>query len=162
MGKATISVGEDGVPHVYFTGVYEYSMDDRGRLPLPPRFRPEFRDGLVLTQGTPDACVRVYQNSKFEELAAEIMLEPVTTEAGRVMRRTFFSAAFATELDAQGRVLVPPPLRRWANLSADVVVTGTGDAMEIWNKTDFEATRPAEEQMLSRLWGQGSAGAGAE
>jgi MraZ protein len=137
-------------------------MDDRGRLPMPPRFRPDLKSGLVLTQGTPDACVRVYPNTRFEELAAEIMREPLTTEAGRVMRRSFFSAAFATELDGQGRVLVPPPLRRWANLSADVVVTGIGDALEIWNKQDFEASRAAEEQQLAQLWGQSSSGAGAE
>jgi MraZ protein len=147
---------------VYFTGVYEYSMDDRGRLPMPPRFRGDLKSGMVLTQGTPDACVRVYANSRFEELAAEIMQEPMTTEAGRIMRRSFFGAAFATELDAQGRVLVPPALRRWANLSTDVVVTGIGDALEIWNKTDFEATRPAEEEVLSRLWGQPSSVAEAE
>jgi MraZ protein len=137
-------------------------MDDRGRLPMPPRFRPDLKSGLVLTQGTPDACVRVYANTRFEELAAEIMREPLTTEAGRVIRRGFFSAAFATELDGQGRVLVPPPLRRWANLSAEVVVTGIGDALEIWNKQDFEASRPAEEQQLAQLWGQSSSGAGAE
>lgn len=125
---------------------------------MPPRFRADLKSGLVLTQGTPDACIRVYPNGRFEELAADIMREPVTTEAGRVMRRSFFSAAFATELDAQGRVLVPPPLRRWANLSAEVVVTGTGDALEIWNKGDFEASRPAEEEILSRLWGHSSPG----
>ena len=147
---------------MYFTGVYEYSMDDRGRLPMPPRFRGDLKSGLVLTQGTPDPCIRVYPNSRFEELAGEIMREPVTTEAGRVMRRSFFSASFATELDAQGRVLVPPQLRRWANLSADVVVTGIGDALEIWNKGDFEATRPDEEEILAHLWGRGTAGAATE
>ncbi len=139
---------------MHFLGTYEYSMDDRGRVPLPPRFRPELkRDGLVLTQGTPDRCVRGYPNAKFEEMAAIIMSQPVTTEAGRVLRRVFFSAAFATELDGQGRVLVPPPLRRWAHLAGEVVVTGTGDALEIWNQSEFESTRPAEELIVSRMWG---------
>ncbi len=143
---------------MYFTGVYEYSMDDRGRIPLPPRFRRELQDGVVLTQGTPDRCLRVYPSAKFDEMASLIMAEPLTTEAGRVARRVFFSSSFPTELDGQGRVLVPPPLRRWANLEGAVVVTGSGDAMEIWNATDFNESRTAEEEVASRLWGATAGG----
>jgi MraZ protein len=138
---------------MYFTGVYEYSMDDRGRIPLPPRFRRDLQDGVVLTQGTPDRCLRVYSNAKFEEMAALIQAEPATTEAGRVGRRVFFSGSHTTELDGQGRVLVPPTMRRWAGLAGEVVVTGSGDWMEIWAAGDFSDSRPAEEEVASRLWG---------
>ena len=138
---------------MYFTGVYEYSMDDRGRIPLPPRFRRDLQDGVVLTQGTPDRCLRVYPNAKFEEMAALVMAEPPTTEAGRVGRRVFFSGSHTTELDGQGRVLVPPTMRRWANLDGDIVVSGSGDSMEIWNAGDFAASRAAEEDVAARMWG---------
>jgi MraZ protein len=141
---------------MYFTGVYEYSMDDRGRIPLPPRFRRDLQDGVVLTQGTPDRCLRVYPSAKFDEMAALIMAQPSTTEVGRVGRRVFFSGSHPTELDGQGRVLVPPTMRRWANLDGDVVVTGSGDSMEIWNATEFGESRSSEEDVAARMWGSTS------
>src|SRR5918999_2640210 len=99
-----------------FLGRHDYSMDERGRVPMPPRFRGALMQGLILTQGAPDACVRVYPADGFEEQAALYMNEPVTTRTGRVLRRAFFSGAYQAELDAQGRVLIPPPLREFAGL----------------------------------------------
>ncbi len=150
-----------GVNIMYFTGIYEYSMDDRGRIPMPPRFRRELQEGLVLTQGTPDRCVRGYSSEKFEELAALYMKEPVTTQAGRIMRRAFFSAAYPTEIDGQGRILIPPILRRWADLADQIVVIGTGDAVEIWNAGDYVSGREDEEAVVGRMLGS-EAGQGLE
>ena len=72
------------------------------------------------------------------------MSEPVTTRPGRVMRRAYFSGSYQAELDKQGRVLVPPVLREFAHLEGQVVVVGTGEAIEIWNANDFEAALAAE------------------
>ncbi len=117
-----------------FLGTYPYSMDERGRVPIPPRFRDAFLTGVILTQGAPDKCVRIYPQSGFEEKADLYMAEPVTRRIGRVMRRSFFSTAYPAEVDRQGRVLVPPQLRRWASLEGEVVVVGIGDGIEIWNR----------------------------
>ena len=101
--------------------------------------------GIILTQGAPDRCVRAYAADGFEEQANLYMNQPVTTREGRVSRRAFFSAAFPAELDAQGRVLIPPQLRQWAGLDGPVVVVGAGDAIEIWNAPDFDAALAGEE-----------------
>jgi len=128
-----------------FLGKHDYAMDERGRVPLPPRFRDALMQGIILTQGTPDHCIRAYPLDNFEEQAALYTNEPVTTRTGRVMRRAFFSGAYQAELDRQGRVLIPPVLRQWANLDTQVVVVGTGEGIEIWNANDFETAIGAEE-----------------
>jgi MraZ protein len=122
-----------------FLGKHEYAMDDRGRVPIPPRFREALMHGIILTQGTPDACIRAYPLDEFEKTAAIYMTEPITTSAGRIMRRNFFSGAYQSEVDRQGRVLIPPVLRQWAGLDSQVVVVGTGEGVEIWSAPAFEA-----------------------
>jgi MraZ protein len=120
-------------------------MDERGRVPMPPRFRDALMQGIILTQGTPDRCIRVYPQDAFEQQAAIYMASPVTVRDGRVTRRSFFGNAYQAELDKQGRVLIPPVLRQYAGLDSQVVVLGTGEAFEIWGTTDFESATEHEE-----------------
>lgn len=132
-----------------FLGKHDYSMDERGRIPMPPRYREALMQGLILTQATPDRCIRAYPVDVFEEQARLYMESPVTTRQGRVSRRAFFSGAYPAELDKQGRVLIPGPLREWANLGAtgqaSVAIVGAGEGIEIWNSEDFETALAAEE-----------------
>jgi MraZ protein len=137
-----------------FLGAYPYSMDERGRIPIPPRFRDAFLTGVILTQGTPDRCVRVYPQTGFEETAASYLAAPETTRLGRMRARTFFSSAYQAELDRQGRVLVPPQLRRWAGLDGEVVVAGAGHWFEVWPQAAFNATKDRDEAELEALDGQ--------
>ncbi len=109
--------------------------------------------GIILTQGTPDHCVRAYPLDGFEEQAALYMSDPVTTRLGRVQRRAFFSGAYQSELDRQGRVLIPPVLRQWANLDGPVVIVGTGEGIEIWNANDFETALADEEPEFRQALG---------
>ncbi len=134
-----------------FLGTYPYSMDERGRVPIPPRFRDSFLTGVILTQGTPDRCVRIYPLAEFQDKAQLYMEDPVTRRIGRVRRRSFFSTAYQSEVDRQGRVLVPPQLRRWASLDGEVVVVGIGDGIEVWDQPAFEAALAAEEAELEAL-----------
>jgi MraZ protein len=129
-----------------FLGKHDYSMDERGRIPMPPRFREALMQGIILTQGTPDRCIRAYPLDAFEQQASLYTENPVTTRTGRVARRAFFSGAYQAELDKQGRVLVPPVLREFANLQSQVVIVGTGEGMEIWNVDDFATALAAEEE----------------
>jgi MraZ protein len=129
-----------------FLGKHEYAMDERGRIPMPPRYRDALMQGIILTQGTPDHCIRAYPADSFEEQAQLYMNEPVTTRNGRVMRRAFFSGAYPAELDRAGRVLIPTTLRQWANLQTQVVIVGTGEGIEIWNADDFDSALGAEEE----------------
>lgn len=128
-----------------FLGKHDYAMDDRGRVPVPPRFREALVRGIILTQGTPDRCIRAYPADEFEKTAAIYMADPITSPSGRVMRRNFFGGAYQAELDRQGRVLVPPVLRGFAGLDNQVVVLGTGDALEIWNAATYEAALQDDE-----------------
>jgi MraZ protein len=134
-----------------FLGSYPYSMDERGRVPIPPRFRDAFLTGVILTQGSPDKCVRIYPQSGFEEKANLYMSEPVTRRIGRAMRRSFFSSAFDAQLDRQGRVLIPPQLRRWAGLEGEVLVIGIGDGIEVWDEAAFEEAQAAAQSELEAL-----------
>ena len=122
----------------YFLGRYEYAMDERGRVPLPPRYRDAFARGAVLSQG-PDPCLRLFTAESFEEQAALYTSEPATERTGRITRRAFFARSFSVELDRQGRILLPGPLRAYAALEGNVVVVGAGEWLEIWNPERFDA-----------------------
>jgi MraZ protein len=128
-----------------FLGKHEYSMDERGRVPMPPRYRDAFMQGVILAQGSPDRCIRAYPTTGFEDQASLYMSEPATSRNGRIRRRAFFSNAYPAELDRQGRVLVPQTLRDWAGLNNHIVVAGAGEWIEIWNTADFDAAMEEEE-----------------
>jgi MraZ protein len=105
--------------------------------------------GIVLTEGTPDRCLRAYPTAEFEKTAANYMASPVTTSEGRLLRRNFFSAAHDTELDRQGRVLIPATLRAFAGLTGPVIISGAAEAIEIWDAAAY-AAKLAEEEATYR------------
>ena len=124
---------------MFFLGTFDYAMDDRGRLPLPPKYRDAFRDGVVLSQGAPDRCLKVLTREAFEAKARQHTAEPDLHRKGRVLRRTFFPGAHDIELDKQNRILVPAPLREYAGLSGKVLIVGTGEYLEVWSPEEYEA-----------------------
>ena len=121
-----------------FLGTFDYAMDERGRLPLPPRYRDAFRDGIVLSQGSPDKCLRLYTDAAFTALASEYTAESAMRRAGRDLRSVFFSRSIHSELDKQNRILIPGPLREYAGLSAKVLVVGAGEYLEIWSPASYD------------------------
>ncbi len=122
-----------------FLGTFDYAMDERGRLPLPPRYRDAFREGIVLSQGSPDKCLRLYTEAAFTALASEYTAESALRRVGRDLRSVFFSRSVHAELDKQNRILIPAPLREYAGLSAKVLVVGAGEYLEIWSPASYEA-----------------------
>lgn len=118
-----------------FFGEYEHTIDDKHRLTLPAKFREALRGGVVLTRGLDD-CLDVYARRDWEMLVEARLtpLDPFSKEA-RDLKRFFFSAASDTDVDGQGRVLVPPALARHASLDREVVVAGVHDHLEIWDRT---------------------------
>ena len=117
-----------------FYGSYEHSIDDRGRVAVPARYRHTLADGMVLRAGA-DGCIELYSASGFEsEVELRLGEQRSTREVGgRRIRRAFLPGAFDVELDRQGRVLVPQGLREDAALSDRAVIIGCGDYVEIWN-----------------------------
>lgn len=118
---------------MHFTGTFDYAMDDRGRVPIPPRYRDAFREGVVLGQGSPDTCVRLYTPGAWEQEAARYLAQSPMRRKGRDLRRGFFSRTEETKLDAQHRVLIPSWLRDYGKLSKKVLLLGVGEWMELWD-----------------------------
>lgn len=127
-----------------FFGEFEYKIDEKGRLPLPPRFRAHLRDGVVLTPGV-EKCITAYPLSEWKKLAAALTGSPVTRSKLRQLNRALFATAFYLSIDGQGRVSLPMPLREHAEIVDEVVVAGANNYLELWNKVHWE-----EEKALSQ------------
>src|SRR2546423_1538964 len=115
MGRRPMAGERQGT--MLFHGTFEYAMDQTGRVPMPPLYRVDLREGVYLTPGTPDHCIRCFSAANFEQQAQLYLAEPNTHRVGRIMRRQFFGSAFSDKLDQQGRVLIPLTLRQYAKLS---------------------------------------------
>ena len=122
-----------------FFGEYEHTIDDKSRLTLPARFRDALAGGVFGSYGL-DECLDVYARADWDAMvdAQLAPLDPFSKEA-RNLKRFFFAAASAAELDKQGRVLVPPALYRHAKLGREVVVAGVHDHLEIWDRGAWAA-----------------------
>ena len=120
-----------------FFGEYEHTIDDKNRVTLPARFRDALADGVVLTRSL-DACLAVYSRADWDALVSSRLaaLDPFSREA-RDLKRFFFSGASDTELDKQGRVVVPPALAKRAGLGKEIVVAGVHDHLEIWDRATW-------------------------
>ena len=115
-----------------FRGTYEHTLDDRGRVALPARYRQEFLQGVVLTLG-PEGCIEVWSPDGFALMSDEVASRPATSVFGRRYRRAFDAQSFDTELDRQGRILVPQRFRQIAALNGAVTIIGRRECLEIWN-----------------------------
>jgi MraZ protein len=114
-----------------FTGEYRHSVDDKGRLAVPARFRAQLGGGCVVARWL-DTCLAIFPMPAWEALAAKVAALPFTDPNARLLQRQLFAGAFETELDKQGRVLVPANLRGFAGLDGEALVLGSRDHAEIW------------------------------
>jgi MraZ protein len=116
-----------------FMGEYNHTIDAKGRLIIPSRFRDELGDTFVMTKGL-DGCLSIYPKGEWEEFEKKLRSLPLTSKNARTFTRFFVAGAAACELDRQGRVLVPATLREYAGLTKDVVLTGNLNRIEVWSK----------------------------
>ncbi len=115
-----------------FLGRYAHNLDAKGRLAIPARFREELAEGVVLTRGI-DRCLALYPLAAWRPLAEKVAALPLTDADARNFRRLVFAEASDLNLDAQGRILVPPDLRRYAGLEREALVVGVDSSIEIWS-----------------------------
>ena len=120
-----------------FRGNFEHTLDDRGRVAIPAKYRSEFAAGAVLTPST-DGCLQVYTEADFKKMSDEVASRPATVRVGRQARRLFDAMAFDAELDRQGRILVPSRFREQLGLNGTVVIVGTRECLEIWRPEAWE------------------------
>jgi MraZ protein len=121
-----------------FQGEFEYSIDHRGRIPIPARYRASFGSRATLVQGE-EGSVEVYTIEAYQKASAFVTAEPPTTKKGRRMRRRFFGHSFDVDLDGQGRILLPSKLREHGDLRGPVTIVGRGECLELWNPERYDA-----------------------
>lgn len=113
-------------------GTYDHSIDAKGRVIVPAKFREELGDSFVVTLGL-DGCLFVYPQEDWEDFVKQLRELPGSKEA-RKLQRYFMAGAASCELDKQGRTLIPATLREFAQMKKEVVLTGMADRIEIWSK----------------------------
>jgi len=120
-----------------FIGEYQHSLDDKGRLTIPSKFRIELGEVFVMTKGL-DNCLFIYPKSEWSVLEEKLKKLPLTNRDARAFVRFFFSGACECELDKQGRVLIPPNLREHSKLKKEAVIIGVSTRLEIWSKEEWD------------------------
>ena len=133
-----------------FLGEFEYSLDDRGRVAIPPRFRDEFKTGLVLARGI-DHNITVYTPEGWQRLTARLESLPFTQGDVRHLQRAVYARAFEAELDRQGRVLLPALLRQYAGIQQGVIVAGMNDHLELWEPELWAAEQAMLDTQTSEI-----------
>ena len=120
-----------------FLGEYEHSVDVKGRLAIPSKFRPQLETGLVITRGF-ERCLQVYPIEGWQMLSERVSALSLGQAEARQLRRLLFASAFDTELDKQGRILVPAALREYAGIGESAVVAGMNTYFEIWAQDTWQ------------------------
>ena len=123
-----------------FFGEFEYKIDEKGRVPIPPRFRSDLKAGLALLPGT-EKCVIAYPLGEWKKLAEELTGGPVTRSKLRRLNRAIFATAFSRKIDGQGRIALPPSLKKHAGIVDEVVIAGANTYLEIWQKALWESEK---------------------
>ena len=116
-----------------FMGEYNHTVDAKGRLIIPSRFREELKNEFIVTKGL-DGCLFVFPGNEWQIFEEKLKALPLTNKNARQFSRFFVAGATPCELDRQGRILVPQTLREFAGLEKDVVLTGNLNRIEVWSK----------------------------
>lgn len=133
-----------------FLGEYSHTIDEKGRLTIPAKFRAALAGGIVITQGL-DGCLAIYPLPEWEKLAGKINSLPVTTKAARNFRRFLFSEAAQVQPDRLGRILVPKSLRERADVNGETLIVGLDTYLEAWNPGRWKEVRSQAEEERESL-----------
>lgn len=127
-----------------FLGEFTHTIDDKGRVTIPAKFRGELAAGLVVTRGF-DRNLMVFTLSEWEELARKISERPLSDESVRAFRRRVFSGAVDLTPDRQGRIVLPQYLRDFAGIEDEVVIAGMFNYVELWSVGGWQSVRESIE-----------------
>lgn len=129
-----------------FMGEYNHTVDTKGRLIVPSKFREQLGEEFVVTKGL-DGCLFVYTNTEWKNIEEKFKSISMISKDTRKFARFFFAGAAAVELDKQGRILLPPVLREYAGLQKDVVLAGVLNRVEIWDAARWQENTYDEDEM---------------
>lgn len=133
-----------------FMGEFQHSIDAKGRLIIPAKFREKLGENFVVTRGL-DGCLFGYPQDEWEKLEANLNEMPLAKKDARLFVRFFYSAATECELDKQGRINIPQSLRQHANLEKSCVIVGVSNRIEIWDETRWQAFTDAAEENFDEI-----------
>ncbi|TFB23306.1 division/cell wall cluster transcriptional repressor MraZ [Filobacillus milosensis] len=122
-----------------FMGEFQHNIDSKGRIIVPAKFREGLGDSFVLTRGL-DNCLFAYPQEEWRILEEKLKKLPLTKKDARAFTRFFFSGAIECEIDKQGRINIPSPLRNFADLEKECIIIGVSNRIELWSKdkwTDY-------------------------
>ena len=133
-----------------FMGEYHHTIDEKGRIIIPAKFREMLGDTFIVTRGI-ENCLFVYPNDEWQKIVTKLESLPFTKRDARQFVRFFLSGATNAEFDKQGRVNLTSPLIDYARLQKDCVVIGTGSRLEIWSKEDWDSFFDSAKDNMSDI-----------
>ncbi len=133
-----------------FRGQFQHTLDDKGRVILPARFRDALSSDVVLTRGF-DHCVDVWPQAEYDRKVEQSRRLPRERRVNRAYRRMLTASAHDHTLDSQGRLVVPAHLREYAGLDRDLVVNGDDEKIEIWDRERWEAYTAENEAEIASM-----------
>ncbi|UCC17225.1 MAG: division/cell wall cluster transcriptional repressor MraZ [Dehalococcoidales bacterium] len=133
-----------------FLGEFEYKIDEKGRVPIPPKFRRDLKDGVVLSAG-PEKCIIAYSIPEWNKLAESLTSGTIAASKLRRLNRAFFATAFNIAIDNQGRIALPVPLREYAGIEDELIVAGVNTYLELWNKEQWESEKSISQEQAWQI-----------
>lgn len=133
-----------------FKGEYNHTIDTKGRLIIPAKFREELGEEFVITKGL-DGCLFVYSQDEWQKFEEELRTLPLMKKDARKFARFFMAGAADCELDKQGRILIPGVLREFAGLEKDAVLVGVLQRVEIWSKDRWLEGNTFEDEDMDEI-----------
>jgi MraZ protein len=134
-----------------FFGEYPYKVDEKGRVPLPPKFRREMKEGVILAKGTGEKCIAAYPIREWKKLSDKLAEKTVTPANLRRLNRALFSSAFGASFDGQGRIKLPDLLRAYAEIGDTAIVVGANTRVELWSEEGWKAEQTSAEEQASQI-----------
>lgn len=131
-------------------GEYHHTIDDKGRIFVPAKFRPELGEQFVVTRGL-ESCLFVYSMSEWNKIVSKLNTLPFTKQSVRNFSRFFLSGATVVELDKQGRINITSPLTTYASLEKECIIIGVGERLEIWNEKAWNEFLDTNIDDMSRI-----------
>lgn len=133
-----------------FKSEYSHSIDSKGRVIVPAKFRESLGESFVITKNF-DGCLCMYPFDEWEAFELKLRQLPESKNGVRKLKRHFIGGAAECELDKQGRVLIPSSLREYAQLIKDVLFIGMGDKVEVWDKERYEEYKIDNAEALDEI-----------
>lgn len=133
-----------------FIGEYSHSIDQKGRVAVPSKFRRKLTRGAVVTRGI-DNCLFIYTKEEWDKLAEKIKDLPLSQKDTRAFARLMFAGAMDVQVDGQGRIMIPDYLRKFSGLTKKIIVAGLFNRLEIWDKAKWETYKNQTEKQSKNI-----------